>query len=74
MGINKGAITLTINLRQVIDAVESANKAYRAFYDMQSSKTVHLPDESITDERDGILEELIENSPLGRSLRFPFKI
>lgn len=64
---------MTINLKQVIDAVESANEVYTAFYDTHTSKTVYLPDESITGERDEALEELIENSPGDQFLRFPSK-
>lgn len=64
---------MTINLKQVIDAVESANKVCTALYDTQTGKTVYLPDEIITGERDEALEELIESSPAGRFLRFPTK-
>jgi len=64
---------MTINLKQVIDAVESTSEAYTAFYDTQTGKTVYLPDEVITGERDEVLEKLIEDSPKGRFLRFPAK-
>ena len=64
---------MTINLKQVIDAVESASEVYTALYDTQTGKTVYLPDEIITGERDEALEELIENSPTGRFLHFPTK-
>ena len=64
---------MTINLRQVIDAVESASEVYTALYDTQTGKTVYLPDEIITGERDEALEELIENAPTGRFLHFPTK-
>ncbi len=64
---------MTINLKQVIDAVESASEVYTALYDTQTGKTVYLPDEIITGERDEALEELIENSPMDRFLHFPAK-
>ena len=64
---------MTINLKQVIDAVESASEVYTALYDTQTGKTVYLPDEIITGERDEALEELIENAPTGRFLHFPTK-
>jgi len=64
---------MTVNLKRVIDTVESANEVYTAFYDTQTGETVYLPDEIITGERDEALEELVENAPTGRFLRFPTK-
>ena len=64
---------MTINLKQVIDAVESASEVYTVLYDTQTGKTVYLPDKIITGERDEALEELIENAPTGRFLHFPTK-
>ena len=64
---------MTINLKQVIDAVESANEVYTTLYDTQTGKTIYLPDEIITDEWDEDLEALIEDSPAGRFLHFPTK-
>ena len=64
---------MTINLKQVIDAVESTNEVYTIFYDTQTGETVYLPDEIITGERDEALEELLETAPTGRFLRFPTK-
>ncbi len=64
---------MTINLKQVIDAVESANEVYTAFYDTQTGEIVYQPDEVITGEWDEPLEDSIENSPRSRFLRFPTK-
>ena len=64
---------MTLNLKQVIDAVESASEVYTALYDTQTGKTVYLPDEIITGEQGEALEELIENSPTDRFLHFPTK-
>lgn len=64
---------MIIKLKQVIDAIESASEAHTAFYDTQTGETVYLPDGSITGERDEALEELIENAPAGRFVRFPTK-
>lgn len=64
---------MTINLKQVIDAVEQANEVYTTFYDTQTGETVYLPDEIITGERDEALEELLETAPTGRFRRFPTK-
>ena len=47
--------------------------AFTYFYDTQTGETVYLQDEMITGECDEALEELIENSPRGRFLRFPTK-
>lgn len=52
---------MTINLKQVINDVESVGEVNTAFYDMQ------------TGERDEAMEELIESCPRGRFLRFPTK-
>lgn len=64
---------MKIKLDQVIDAIETADDAFTYFYDTQTGETVYLQDEIITGERDEKLEELIENSPRGRFLRFPTK-
>ena len=64
---------MKIKLNQVIDAIETANNAFTYFYDAETGETVYLQDELITEERDEELEELIENSPSGRFLRFPTK-
>ncbi len=64
---------MKIKLEQVIEAIETANEAFTYFYDTQTGETVYLQDEMITGERDEALEELIENSPRGRFLRFPTK-
>lgn len=65
---------MTINLKQVIDAVESASEVYTALYDTQTGKTVYLPDEIITGEQDEALEELIENAPTGPLSAFSDKV
>ena len=64
---------MKIKLNQVIDAIETANEAFTYFYNAETGETVYLQDELITEERDEELEELIENSPRGRFLRFPTK-
>ena len=64
---------MKIHLEQVIDAIETADDAFTYFYDTQTGETVYLQDEIITGERNEELEELIENSPRGRFLRFPTK-
>jgi len=64
---------MTIKLEQVLDAIETADDAFTYFYDTQTGETVFLQDEIITGERNEALEELIENSPSGRFLRFPTK-
>ena len=64
---------MKIKLEQVIEAIETADDAFTYFYDTQTGETVYLQDEIITGERDEELEELIENSPRGRFLRFPTK-
>lgn len=64
---------MTLNLKQVVEAVERTDEIYTTFYDMQTGKTVYLPDEIITGERDEALEELIETAPTGRFRRFPIK-
>lgn len=68
-----GVAEMKIKLEQVIEAIETANEAFTYFYDTQTGETVYLQDEMITGERDEALEELIENSPRGRFLRFPTK-
>lgn len=40
IGPEQRATTMTINLKQVIDAVESANEVHTALYDTQTDKTV----------------------------------
>ena len=64
---------MKIKLEQVIEAIETADDAFTYFYDTQTGETVYLQDEIITGERNEELEELIENSPRGRFLRFPTK-
>ena len=64
---------MKIHLEQVIDAIETADDAFTYFYDTQTGETVYLQDEIVTGERNEELEELIENSPRGRFLRFPTK-
>ena len=64
---------MKIKLKQVIDAIETANEVFTCFYDTETGETVYLQDEMITGERDEELEELIENSPRDRFLRFPTK-
>lgn len=64
---------MNIKLKQVIDAIETANEVFTYFYDTETGETVYLQDELITGERDEELEELIENAPRGRFLRFPTK-
>ena len=64
---------MKIKLEQVIEAIETADDAFTYFYDTQTGETVYLQDEMITGECDEALEELIENSPRGRFLRFPTK-
>ena len=64
---------MKIHLEQVIDMIETADDAFTYFYDTQTGETVYLQDEIITGERNEELEELIENSPRGRFLRFPTK-
>ena len=64
---------MKIKLKQVIDAIETANEVFTYFYDTETGETVYLQDEMITGERDEELEELIENSPRDRFLRFPTK-
>lgn len=66
-----GVVTMTIKLEQVLKAIEMADDAYTYFYDTQTGETVFLSDAIITGERDEALEELIDNSPEGRFLRFP---
>lgn len=68
-----GVVTMTIKLEQVLKAIEMADDAYTYFYDTQTGETVFLSDAIITGERDEALEELIDNSPEGRFLRFPTK-
>ena len=64
---------MAIKLKQVIEAIESADDAFSALYDTQTGETVYLPDEIMFGERDKTLEELIESAPLGRFLHFPTK-
>lgn len=64
---------MKIHLEQVIDMIETADDAFTYFYDTQTGETVYLQDEIVTGERNEELEELIENSPRGRFLRFPTK-
>ena len=64
---------MKIKLKQVIDAIETANEVFTYFYDIQTGETIYLQDELITGEHNEELEELIENSPRGRFLRFPTK-
>ncbi len=64
---------MKIKLKQVIDAIETANEVFTYFYDTETGETVYLQDEMITGERDEELEELIENSSRDRFLRFPTK-
>lgn len=64
---------MKIKLDQVIEAIETADDAFTYFYDTQTGETVYLQDEIITGERNEELEELIENAPRGRFLRFPTK-
>jgi len=68
-----GMVAMTIKLEQVLEAIETADDAFTYFYDTQTGETVFLSDEIITGERDEALEELIENAPAGRFLRFPTK-
>jgi len=62
-----------IKLEQVMEAIETADDAFTYFYDTQTGETVLLPDDIAFGERDEGLEELIENAPMGRFLRFPTK-
>ena len=64
---------MTINLKQVVEAVERADEIYTTFFDTQTGETVYLPDEIITRKRDEALEELLETAPTGRFRRFPTK-
>lgn len=64
---------MAIKLKQVIEAIESADDAFSALYDTQTGETVYLPDEIMFGEQDEALEELIESAPLGRFLHFPTK-
>ena len=63
---------MKIKLKLVVQAIEEASEAYTLFYDTQEGKTVCLPDEFVTGERDTMLEDLIENNR-SRFLRFPDK-
>lgn len=64
---------MTIKLEQVIEAIETADDAFTYLYDTQTGKTVLLSDDIMFGERDEELEELVENAPIGRFLRFPTK-
>ena len=64
---------MKIKLEQVIEAIETADDAFTYFFDTQTGEMVYLQDEIVTGERNEELEELIENSPRGRFLRFPTK-
>lgn len=61
---------MTILLKQVIDAIESAHDSYREFYDIQTGETVSLPDPMWTGEADEELEALLKTEP-SRFLPFP---
>ena len=61
---------MKIKLEQVIEAIETADDAFTYLYDTQTGETVLLPDDIVFGERD---EELIEDAPMGRFLRFPTK-
>lgn len=61
-----------IGLKQVIEAVESADDSYVQYLDKETGKTVYLPDYDITGELDEELEALLESST-GRFLPFPTK-
>lgn len=63
---------MKIKLKLVIQAIEEASDSYTLFYDTKEEKTVYLPDEFVTGERDTMLEDLIENNR-SRFLRFPDK-
>lgn len=63
---------MKMKLALVIQAMEEAGDSYTIFYDAQEGKTVYLPDEFVTGERDAMLEDLIENNRNG-FLRFPDK-
>lgn len=64
---------MTIKLEQVIEAIETADDAFTYLYDTQTGETVLLSDDIMFGERDEELEELVENAPIGRFLRFPTK-
>ena len=55
-----GVDTMTIQLQQVIDAIEMACDSYTDFYDRQTRETVSLPDPVQTGDADEELEELLE--------------
>lgn len=63
---------MKMKLALVIQAMEEASDSYTLFYDTEEGKTVYLPDEFVTGERDTMLEDLIENNR-SRFLRFPDK-
>ena len=64
---------MKIKLEQVIEAIETADDAFTYLYDTQTGKTILSPDSIMFGEWDEALEELIENAPIGRFLRFPTK-
>lgn len=61
-----------MKLKLVIQAIEEASDSYTLFYDTKEEKTVYLLNETVTGERDAMLEDLIENNR-SRFLRFPDK-
>ena len=65
---------MTIPLKQVIQAIEEANKVFTSFWDTKTGKTVYLADPLMTDmtEEDKALAIAIEDTP-ERFLRFPTK-
>ncbi len=63
---------MKLKLKLVIQAIEEASETYTLFYDTKEEKTVYLPDQFVTGERDTELENLIEDNR-SRFLRFPDK-
>lgn len=63
---------MTIQLKQVIQAIEEANEVFTSFWDTETGETVYLADPLMTDEMDETLVAEIENAP-ERYLRFPSK-
>lgn len=60
----------TIQLEQVIHAIESTDNAWKEYYDTETGETVALPDPTITGMNNDALEELLENCP-ERFLPYP---
>ena len=47
---------MKIKLQVVIDAIEQASDAYKAFYDTKTKVTVYLPDVWVTGETDEAMQ------------------